>query len=84
MHLEELSCSYYWKREELGYEDMRGEARLKSSNKSASLSIQLQLVSSSEEILNEALENSSADIAEDMRIAEARELDAALSLTTLP
>ena len=61
--------SYYWKRKELDYDDKRGEARLKSSNKFASLPIQLQLVpSSEEESLNKALENASAGIAEDIYV----------------
>ena len=72
-HIEEQACCYYWKREELDYQDKRGEARLQNSNKFASLSIKLQLIPPKDDSgENEALENASGDIAEKMFIAEAR------------
>ena len=72
-HVEEQSCNYYWKREELNYEDQRGDARLKVCTKFATLSISMQLippVPSTED--NEALEDSTTEIAENMAVANAR------------
>ena len=34
-HVKEQSCNYYWKREELNYEDQRSDARLKECTKFA-------------------------------------------------
>ena len=67
-HVEEQSCNYYWKREELDYEDKRGEARLKASTKFATLSIKMQLIPPTEtsEENNEAMEESTIEIVENI------------------
>ena len=68
-HVEEQSCNYYWKREELDYEDTRYEARLKASTKFATLFIKMQLIpptETSEEEDNEAMEESTIEIAENI------------------
>ncbi len=63
-HVEEQSCNYFWKREELDYVDRKGEARLKSSTKFASLSIKLQLIPPTETPEeNEVLEDLTIKIA---------------------
>ena len=50
-HVEEQSCLYYWKREQLEYFDARKASRLQSSNKFASLSsIHMQIVIPAEEV----------------------------------
>jgi hypothetical protein len=43
-HLEQLSCNYYWKREEVECHDRKGEKSLTSSNKFTSLSIARKLI----------------------------------------
>ena len=82
-HVEEQSCNYYWKREELDYEDKKGDARLKASSKFAALSIQLQLIpptETSEE--NEILEDSTIEIAENIAAVTAkRAVNDAISAT---
>ena len=73
-HLEEHSCNYYWKREELDYEDQRGDARLKVSTKFATLSITMQLIPPTQMPEdNEALEESTIEIAEAIAVAKARQ-----------
>ena len=60
--MKEQSCNYYWKREELNYEDQRGDARLKECTKFVRYLSQWSALTQE----YEALEDSKIEIAENI------------------